>query len=718
MDGSTFMGEACGEREPAAVLPDGVPGHREIEYRPDVDGLRAIAVLAVIGFHAFPDLMPGGFIGVDVFFVISGFLISSIILKANAQKRFNFTEFYARRILRLFPALIVVLSVSLTFGWFVLDPIKYEQLGEEAAAGALFVANILFWRQSGYFDTTNVKPLLHLWSLGVEEQFYLVWPVTLYVCYCIRRNPLVVIGVIAAISFALNVHDTQIDPSDAFYLPHARFWELMLGAILAYLNLRGLKPVQDFFKNRFPEFSGRGLGIAGVQSFAGIGLVVAALYLIHADSKFPGWWGLVPTLGAFLLITAGPRAWFNRCVLAHRIPVYIGLISYPLYLWHFPLLYFLRTTLFEDLDHPPATYVAGAVAVSVMLAILTFALVELPLRRSKTNLTSLRASSLSAAVAMFVIAAAAATVDVSDGMPKRKPLIFSQLPSAQAEIEAQLIRVRDLHYNYSFAKLYGEKPCFRFKESQTVTMFIENKCVEKQYANEPTVFLIGDSHSASLSLGLRPFLADRDLNFLNVSTGWCEPITNEETNATCGAINAMILSKIAEYQPEILIIDSYWSIAAGPPFFKGGGDYMGAVHDFLLRARKIGAQNILVVGEIPTWSPSLPDVLITRYLRSGLPIPDRSPDMNKSQLEAIMRSAAYPDGVTYASLRDFLCNDDGCMTRVGPNLEADILLWDYGHLTIAGSDFVTKTFIGPLLSRLLARLTMSAPDWSEKLHGN
>ena len=201
-------------------------------YRPDIDGLRALAVLAVIGFHAFPELIPGGFIGVDVFFVISGFLISTILFENLAAQSFSFLDFYSRRIRRIFPALILVLVSCYLVGWFVLLPDEYSQLGKHMAGGAGFIQNWLLWGESGYFDNVaETKPLLHLWSLGIEEQFYIIWPILLWLAYRLRLNLLTLTILTGLISFALNIHGISVkqDLVATFYSPQTRFWELAIG---------------------------------------------------------------------------------------------------------------------------------------------------------------------------------------------------------------------------------------------------------------------------------------------------------------------------------------------------------------------------------------------------------------------------------------------------------------------------------------------------------
>src|SRR4051812_23262661 len=260
-------------------------------YRPDVDGLRAVAVLAVLAYHAFPSVLPGGFAGVDVFFVISGYLITGIIVDDLARERFTYANFYWRRIRRIFPALILVLVTCLALGWLVLLPDEYAQLGKHVAAGAGFVSNIALWREAGYFDSAaELKPLLHLWSLGVEEQYYLVWPLLLLL---FRRHALWMIAGIGAASFVLNIWMVGTHPTAAFYLPFTRFWELLIGSFLAFSVRR---------KNSFEN----------PKAFAGLILIAAGMVLLHPGPSLPGWWGPPPGFGAGLAGWAGPRAWGGR----------------------------------------------------------------------------------------------------------------------------------------------------------------------------------------------------------------------------------------------------------------------------------------------------------------------------------------------------------------------------------------------------------------------
>lgn len=312
------------------------------KYRADIDGLRAIAVLAVVGFHAFPGRFKGGFIGVDIFFIISGFLISSILFSNLENDRFSFVEFYANRIKRIFPALIVVLSACFAFGWFVMFPDEYQQLGKHITAGSAFVSNFGFWQESGYFDTTSeLKPLLHLWSLGIEEQFYIVWPLLLWLLWKKRFNLLILAVLITLVSFVYSVRTVLQDPVAAFYSPLSRCWELMIGSILAYQNLHQPLWIEGIAQRATSFLGGNGLMRASkgsntlkdVMAFCGMALIVWGFLFITKEKPFPGSWALFPALGTYLIVAAGPQAYFNRTILSRRLLVWVGLISYPLYLW-------------------------------------------------------------------------------------------------------------------------------------------------------------------------------------------------------------------------------------------------------------------------------------------------------------------------------------------------------------------------------------------------
>jgi len=383
-----------------------------LKYRPDVDGLRAVAVLPVVAFHAFPTAVTGGFVGVDIFFVISGYLITGILLRSLHEDTFSIRGFYARRVRRIFPALIVVLVASFVLGWQLLEPWALKQLGKHIVAGAGFVSNLALWNEVGYFDASaDRKPLLHLWSLGVEEQFYIVWPVLLWFLW---RNRIPIAWSLAAISIASFVASlilTKEAPSAAFYSPMSRAWELGAGSLLACLHRQART---ETIRTRFAQ---AWLTAAPVL---GLALIAATIFTLTRADSFPGWWAAAPVAGACLVILGDPDSFVNRRVLASRPMVWIGLISYPLYLWHWVLLSFARI---DAGGEPSPELRLGLVLLSVVLAALTYYAVERPIRFG--GVQRWKISGLAAA--LFGLAVLGGVTFQSGGFTNRFPLFTDAL---------------------------------------------------------------------------------------------------------------------------------------------------------------------------------------------------------------------------------------------------------------------------------------------------
>ncbi|MEO7743302.1 MAG: acyltransferase family protein [Usitatibacter sp.] len=341
-------------------------------WRADIDGLRALAVLCVVVFHAFPALVPGGFIGVDVFFVISGFLITGILLKEHDQDTFSLLRFYGRRVRRLFPALALVLVATVLAAFAFGNPGTIASTGKHGVAGALSIANITLWREAGYFDAaSHLKPLLHLWSLGVEEQFYLVWPVLL--AFALRgRRWVLGAGAVVCIASLLITEATNVrHGSGTFLLPFSRVWELGTGAALAILIHRGGSDTWTLRRE-----------VADLLGLAGVGAIVASALLLDVTSPFPGIRAVPAVAGTALIIWSGSRdgkpGRVIEWTLASAPVTYIGAISYSLYLWHWPL-FSLPAASGVELD---AMARIVLVCVAFLLAAATFRWVETPVRRS------------------------------------------------------------------------------------------------------------------------------------------------------------------------------------------------------------------------------------------------------------------------------------------------------------------------------------------------
>jgi len=432
-------------------------------YRSDIDGLRALAVVSVVIFHAFAWLIPGGYAGVDVFFVISGYLITTNILNGLNESTFTIQGFYQRRVRRIFPALVTMLALVYAFGWLVLLATEYRQLGKHVGSGASFISNIILWQESGYFDTSSaVKPLTHLWSLGIEEQFYIVWPLLLWAIFKLRLHILTSTVVLAVVSFGFGLWSLNNDVVGAYYSPINRFWELLIGAILAAVML---KRTYGDKANKWQQ--------AG--SIVGLILIVFTMFSLDGQSSFPGWNALAPTVGAALMIGCGPQTLTARRIFSLRAIVWVGLISFPLYLWHWPLLTFARII---SSAMPTAQVRFGAVVLSVVLSWATYRLIEKPLRfhpRVKTITGALVAS-------MIVVGLVGYVTFKKDGFDSRRVV----------QMNPEIVGVPDIDSNPNVVNGCGiENP-----DNESIFLI----CIQDA-RDQPRFALIGDSKAATLISG-------------------------------------------------------------------------------------------------------------------------------------------------------------------------------------------------------------------------
>lgn len=449
-----------------------------LTYRRDIDGLRALAVLAVVLYHALPASLPGGFIGVDVFFVISGYLISSILLRDLQAGQFSLTTFYIRRIRRIYPALITVIAASLIAGWFLLLPEEYAQLGWHSMGASLFVPNFLLWKESGYFDNAaELKPLLHLWSLGVEEQFYLIWPWLLWAAWRWKHRAAWLMVVLGLTSLGASIALSDHYPEASFFLLHTRFWELMAGGLLA---------------RRVPHWQ-RMHGLREASAWAGLLAIILAYVLIDKTQPYPGWLALVPVGGAAALIAAGPDSWCNRHLLSTRGMVAIGLISYPLYLWHWPLLSFVQII---ESGTEPAWLRLLAAGLAFPLAALTYIAVEKPIRQRH------RIGWFWLLCTLLMLGATGAWIDGLKGMRQARGLTSAMFSDLERLDGFRTARPR-CTYNHTE----------RFDWCLTA------------HSGPASMALFGDSHADALLPGL--YQKDR-YNWLLIGQSGCPPITGVE----------------------------------------------------------------------------------------------------------------------------------------------------------------------------------------------
>ncbi|BAU75298.1 acyltransferase family protein [Metapseudomonas furukawaii] len=661
--------------------------HSSLAYRPDVDGLRAVAIISVVLYHAFPFLLPGGFVGVDVFFVISGFLISSIIFKELEVGRFSFADFYRRRIRRIFPALILVLCVCYAIGWFTLMATDFKMLGKHLAGGMGFAQNIVLYREAGYFDTASeLKPLLHLWSLGVEEQFYILFPVIAWGVWRWRGALLPVVLGLGVISFVAGVQKLPSNASAAFYVPQYRFWEILAGSLVAYWSV--FHPVAV---TRLRQCT----ALREALALLGFVLMGIALFVIHEARSFPGYWALLPVAGASLLIAAGAESRLNRVLLASRLMVWVGLISYPLYLWHWVVITYIRIIGADAL-----TIVSGTVAIvlSVLLAFLTYRFVELPFRRARSSLpkTAILVSlgAMVAAVGMLSF--------IKSGLPFRPGL-------------ADKVKARETYAQYfenslpewAYFSRAGIFDAYRMEcdffdlesyraghKSEEPRARIDAGCYVPDTATK--VMIWGDSHAQQFYYGLRQVLPD-SVSILQVASSGCAanfPGRAQDGKAYCDRSNQFALEVIDKEQPAVLVIAQAY-----------GHDSINSFVELARTARRAGVKRVIVVGPVPHYEPFLYQIVIRKHWNDT---PRRIKDnliQTFSELDERLERK-YSDGAggfEYLSAMRHFCNGEGCLIYLGDDRRTGLVTYDYGHLTPPASLDFAEQALGP---RVMANLEL------------
>ena len=639
-------------------------------YRKDIDGLRAVAVLAVIFFHAWPHGVTSGFVGVDVFFVISGFLIGGIIFRDVRARKFSFTHFYARRARRILPALFGVVIVFCLFGCFVLDTAEMKELATSSGTALLGISNIKFFLRNEYFDSSStLLPMLMTWSLGVEEQFYLLFPLLMY--GIARWQPakvakcLLVIGVL---SFICCLWMTLHTPQAAFFLLPARIWELGAGAWLAVRMATAPKQAP-----RLQQWSG----------MLGLAMVAASIFLFDAQTNFPGYAALLPVLGTMMLLYA-KDSYINRSILSAEGLVFIGKISYSCYLWHWPLMAFARKiAIGEPSDH----VMAIIVILSLVAGYISWRFIEQPFR---TNNVSDRRTVRYYALALVAMLAFTAELKFMDGWPTR-------VPAAAKSIEDTIA--------------LGRGNCLVLFDVSTLD---PSEACNPTQGPAHAVALVGDSHASALGPGLQEVARDHHVRLIQLTKSSCMPFldispyetAHPERTEKCTAFMHAALDRITQDDSiTTVVVAAAWSKGPEAMYETSTGKRMRekeaidyGLPPLLDKIRRSG-KRVIVVEDVPSFafSPNRQATGSVFPLRHWImqrisPFPEmiagkvdrRSPMLiaGSPEVTARIRTIAQTTaGVHYLEVRRQLCDADTCRF-----MQDDTLLYvDGSHLSVVGS---------------------------------
>jgi peptidoglycan/LPS O-acetylase OafA/YrhL len=634
-------------------------------YREDIDGLRGLAILLVLGYHYFPTLLSGGFIGVDVFFVISGYVITSLLLREVKQtQQLDLFIFFCKRVNRIFPALILVLTFAYLFGLSCLTPSQFYAICQQIIAGALFVSNIYFMGDSNYFAASSEsKPLLHLWSLAIEEQFYLIWPLLLFLTIKSRKCTLFLLGILVIISYIFNIkylHDNNL--AKDFYSIESRFWELGLGSLMAFFsNTNADRKIKYGATQRETIIHSNWLSRSFINMQANIGfllIITSALFLNNSDF-YPGTLVLFPTLGTVMLIGAGKHTIINNHLFSHRYSVMLGKISYSLYLWHW-LLYSLCLLFLTK--KPSGLTLAGLISLSFALAYMTCRFVENPYRRQ----LNIKLKAAVMVCLMFIIAT----------LSYISPFyVFKADSLDNAELSAQI------NFKHDYKDYYREGSCFLRLEQEVLDFkFCAN--IEGSTKNYRLV-LWGDSHAAHLYTGyLNRFGNEADILQLTVSS--CPPLIGigEQRNRNCLNLNNEIIRFVTSNRPNKVVLSAAWA----------SYDWI-RIEETIKVLLASGIRSIDLVGPSPQWVGGLNKNINLQYDRIG-DIHSRIEvglDLSLKEVDQKLRDLAKQYMINYISPIELLCGENGCDYKVDSSPDG-LISWDGSHFTKKGSQHLLSLF--------------------------
>ena len=640
-----------------------------MKYRREVDGLRAVAVVSVILGHGGFTFVPGGFVGVDIFFVISGFLITTIILSDLQKNKFSILEFYERRARRILPALAVVMLACLPAAFLIMTPSHLADFGNSFAATSLFASNIYFWRSTDYFAmAAEFQPLLHTWSLAIEEQFYVGFPLLMLLLFRFgRRLLLTCVCVFLILSLVLAEWGSRNYASANYYLLPTRMWELLAGSICAFL-------LEKSAMDRVGSKARSALTTVGAV------LIVLSVAWIDENTPFPSVYALMPVMGAVLIILFCNPTQAVGAVLSHPFMVGAGLLSYSAYLWHQPMFAFARLSSFGD----PAQWVMLMLSVSIWpLAYLTWRFVEQPfrVRGGHQALLSSRTLLLNLSVVLLLaFSFIGAWISISNGFPSRLSVA-----------EQELLAWRD----YDRRLAFRADQCFLTNDAPEA---FDESC---DRASDEIV-LWGDSHAGALYRGVEHSAVALGETVTQWTSSACPPIRGIKISNRphCDEINDFVFEKVADRQPRLLAIHSNWSGHFHNPA------RIAQFRQTLVALKDVAPETrIVLLGSIPQWSPSLPE----QMLRQSAPLivgQRLATDLTRvHEADDVLEGLASDLGLDFISVVDGVCEGEFC-TSVVPGVDglASPLLFDDDHLTWSGAVHVSEAVLRASFDRILRQV--------------
>ena len=604
-------------------------------HRTDIDGLRGLAVLAVFAGHLGLSGVPGGFVGVDVFFVVSGFVIARVVSRRQGAGQFSLIDFWERRTRRLLPAVLVVIAAATVMAMIHMFPDELVGFARSGLSTLAFSANLYFWRTIDYFAAPpDMHPLLHAWSLGVEEQFYIVFPLLMVLGWRWFPGRLrTVLACLALISFGAGVWMAKDMMSAGFYLPIGRAWELLLGVLLA--------------QGAIPAPSDR--RVRSLMGVVGLGLILGAMALYQPWTAMPGTAALVPCAGAMLLLMAGEDTPTGALLSIPPLRFY-GQISYSLYLWHWPLISFQRMLFGEQAGGLLTPFAVFAAA--VVLATLSWRFVETPIRDRRDGLSTGRFY-MAALAATLVVAAPLVLILATNGLPGRfSPRVYAIAGSAERTVR---------HTESCLPPPDGPLKSF------------PAECLQMA-EGEPDWLLAGDSHANHLWYGLSEALPG--VNLMQATVSNCRMTLTPAPSATdqCRRVIASLYGDIlVNRPPERLYLAGLW---------RPGDETAVAETLAWLKARRI---EVVLIGPAPSYEQSLPRLLALAEHLKDPDLPARRRRTDSDRMEPLMAATAGQADVPYLSILALVCPDGVCRTRTP---DGRPMQWDAGHLSRSGSLWV------------------------------